>query len=312
MRPITMREPQRAIFYAPFYAALARRAYEKAGVEVALLPGDQPAAVKDLVLSGAADFGWGGPMRVFLEHDADHDSPLRLFGAVVMRDPFLLMGARANPGFQLAELAHLRLGSVSEVPTPWLTLQDDIRRAGLDPDQVARVTGHGMAENMAALVAGKVDVIQLFEPLASAMERDGSGHVWYASASRGPTSYTAFYARADRIAELRQEFTAVLWALRDTLSWFSAAPVPEIAATIEGFFSDLDRDLLERSLQRYRSLGIWTETPRFPPEALARLESAMLSAGAITWSPGFAGMVDEALTEQALAYPPAAGQPSAA
>jgi hypothetical protein len=36
---------------------------------------------------------------------------------------------------------------VSEVPTPWWTLQDDIRRAGLDPDAVRRVTDRSMAEN---------------------------------------------------------------------------------------------------------------------------------------------------------------------
>ena len=301
MQPITLQEPFRAVFYAPFYAALARGAYAKAGVAVDLLPGDQPAAVKDVVLSGAADFGWGGPMRIFLAHDADYDCPLRLFGAVVMGDPFFLVGREARPGFGLADLAHLRLGSVSEVPTPWWTLQHDIREAGLDPDRVARVTDRGMAENVAGLASGQIDAAQLFEPFVSSMERDGSGHVWHAAASRGPTSYTAFYARTDRIAELRAEFMAVVQGLRETLSWFAAASVPEIATTVESFFPDLDRDLLDRSLQRYRDLGIWTETPRFPPEALARLEAAMLSAGAIRSSPGFSGMVDEGLTEAALA-----------
>lgn len=301
MRPIILQEPFRAVFYAPFYAALARGAYAKAGVEVELLPGDQPAAVKNVVLSGTADFGWGGPMRVLLAHDADHDCPLRLFGAVVMGDPFFLVGRGANPDFHLADLATLRLGSVSEVPTPWWTLQEDIRRAGLDPDRVARVTDRSMAENVTALKAGQIDVAQLFEPFVSAMEREGSGHPWHAAASRGPTSYTAFYARTDRIVALRAEFSAVIRGLYDTLAWFTAASVPEIATTIEGFFPDLDRHLLERSLRRYRSLGIWTETPRFPPEALARLETAMLSARAISRSPGFAGLVDEALTEAALA-----------
>src|SRR5918995_4060359 len=71
MRPVTLQEPFRAVFYAPFYAALARGAYAAEGVEVRLLPGDAPAAVKDVVLSGAADFGWGGPMRLLLAHDAD-------------------------------------------------------------------------------------------------------------------------------------------------------------------------------------------------------------------------------------------------
>jgi hypothetical protein len=46
---------------------------------------------------------------------------------------------------------------------------------------------------------------------------------------------------------------------------------------------------------------LWTETPRFPPEALAQLERGMLSAGAIKRTPGFAGLVAEDVTESALA-----------
>ena len=300
MRPVTLQEPFRAVFYTPFYAALARGAYAAEGVEVRLLPGDAPAAVKDVVLSGAADFGWGGPMRLLLAHDADPDCPLRLFGAVVMRDPFFLVGRDPNPGFKLADLARLRLGTVSEVPTPWWTLQDDLRRVGLDPARVERVADRAMAAKLDAVRAGRLDAAQVFEPFVSLTERENGGHVWHAAASRGPTSYTAFYARRNRIAELRTEFSAVVRGLAATLAWLHAVRPCEVAETVAGFFPDLDADLLARCVERYRRLGLWTATPRFPPEALARLEAAMLSAGAIRRSPGFAGLVDEGLTEAAL------------
>lgn len=300
MRPVTLQEPFRAVFYAPFYAALARGAYAAEGVEVRLLPGDAPAAVKDVVLSGAADFGWGGPMRLLLAHDADPDCPLRLFGAVVMRDPFFLVGRDPNPGFKLADLARLRLGTVSEVPTPWWTLQDDLRRTGLDPARLERVADRTMAANLDAVRTGRLDAAQVFEPFASLMETEYGGHVWHAAASRGPTSYTAFYARRDRIAELRAEFSAVVRGLAATLAWLHAAPTVEVAAAITDFFPNLDADLLARCVDRYRGLDLWTRTPRFPPEALSRLEAAMLSAGAIRRSPGFAGLVEERLTEAAL------------
>lgn len=300
MRPVTLQEPFRAVFYAPFYAALARGAYAAEGVEVRLLSGERPAAAKDTVLSGAADFAWGGPMRLLLAHDADPDCPLRLFGAVVMRDPFFLLGREPNPGFRLPDLARLRLGTVSEVPTPWWTLQDDIRRAGLDPERVERVTDQDMAANVAAVRAGRLDAAQVFEPFVSLAERDGGGHVWHAAASRGPTSYTAFYARRDRMAELRAQLSAVVRGLAATLVWAHAAPADEVARTVSPFFADLDMHILARCVERYRGLELWTRTPRFPPEALARLEAAMLSAGAIRRSPGFAGLVAEDLTSAAL------------
>jgi len=72
----------------------------------------------------------------------------------VTRDPFFLVGREPRTDFDLRELAALRIGTVSEVPTPWLCLQDDLRRAGIDPATLDRVTNQTMAENTAALRAG--------------------------------------------------------------------------------------------------------------------------------------------------------------
>jgi NitT/TauT family transport system substrate-binding protein len=301
MHQLSLQEPFRALFYAPFYAALARGAYAAEGVEVRFIDSPGPSLQTDAVLEGRADLAWGGPMRLLLAHERDPACRLRLFGAVVMGDPFLLVGRAPRPAFRLADLATLTLGSVSEVPTPWWCLQDDLRRAGIDPARVARVADRSMAENAAAVAAGTLDVAQLFEPIASAMELAGTGHVWHAQASRGPTSYTAFYGRSDVIEAKRAACEAMVRGLATTLAWFARAPAAEILDTIAPFFEGLERAAAARGIDRYRALNVWTTTPRFPPEALARLEGAMLSAGAITRMPGFVRLVAEEVTEAALA-----------
>ena len=301
MHQLKVQEPFRALFYAPFYAALARGDYAAEGVEVTLLPGAVPSLAKDSVLDGTADLAWGGPMRLLLAHDADHACPLRLFGAVVMGDPFFLVGRAPNPGFKLRDLEGMTFGTVSEVPTPWWTLQDDIRAAGIDPAAIKRITDQTMPANAAAVAAGTLDVAQLFEPLVSQMKAAGTGHVWYAQASRGPTSYTAFYARTDVIAAKRAAMEAMVRGLARTLRWFAAASPEEIVACIAGYFEGGDAALMARAIARYKSVKLWTETPRFPPEALAQVERGMLSAGAIKRTPGFAGLVAEDVPESALA-----------
>ena len=297
---LKVQEPFRALFYAPFYAALARGDYATEGVEVTLLPGAVPSLAKDSVLDGTADLAWGGPMRLLLAHDADPACPLRLFGAVVMGDPFFLVGRQPNPGFKLRDLASMTLGTVSEVPTPWWTLQDDIRAAGIDPAAIKRVTDQTMPANAAAVASGALDVAQLFEPLVSQMEAAGTGHVWYAQASRGPTSYTAFYARTDVITAKRAAMEAMVRGLARTLTWFTAASPAEIVACIAPYFEGGNAALMARAIGRYKSVKLWTDTPHFPPEALAQLERGMLSAGAIKRTPGFAGLVAEDVTESAL------------
>jgi NitT/TauT family transport system substrate-binding protein len=179
-------------------------------------------------------------------------------------------------------------------------LQDDIRRAGLDPDSIARVTDQPMAANAAAVAEGRLDVAQLFEPFASLMERDGTGHVWHAAASRGPTSYTTYYSTAANIAEYAPEFRAMIRGLAATQSWFMATPAEEIAATIAGYFPGMEQSLLATCIARYRALGIWTSDPHFPAEPWNRLEASMLSGGAIQRAPGYAHCVDDAIVTEAL------------
>lgn len=300
MRQIRLQEPFRAVFYAPFYAVLARNAYKEQGLDVELVSGTQPSLAKDSVLEGRAHLAWGGPMRILLAHDADPASPLRNFGAAILGDPFFLVGRAPRPDFRLTDLATLTLGTVSEVPTPWWTLQDDIRRAGLDPESVKRVTDQPMAANATAVAEGRLDVVQLFEPFISRMEMEGTGHAWHAAASRGPTSYTTFYSSVENIAEYAPEFRAMIRALATTQRWFMAAAPGEIAATVGDFFPDMDGALLARCIARYRDLGIWTADPHFPPEPFERLQSAMRSGGAISREPGYARCVDDAIVSVAL------------
>ena len=68
-----------------------------------------------------------------------------------------------------------------------------------------------------------------------------------------------------------------------------------------GHARSLVQRLMSRAIARYKSVKLWTDTPHFPPEALAQLERGMLSAGAIKRTPGFAGLVAEDVTESALA-----------
>src|ERR671919_2454265 len=182
---LTLIENFRAVFYAPFYAAFALNAYEAEGVEVQRVMSTTAAETNQALRSGRADIAWGGPIRLLLDNNQRPDSDLVILCEVVRRDPFFLVGREPNPTWQLADLLYGQLATVSEVPTPWLCLQHDLRLAGIDPAGIRRVTGRTMAENVAALKAGDVDVIQVFEPFPSLLLAEGAAHIWYEAARRG-------------------------------------------------------------------------------------------------------------------------------
>ena len=212
--PIKLTENFRAVFYAPFYATQALGFYAQEGVEVELLPSPAPAAAAADLLAGAIDLTWGGPMRVMKARDENPHSPLVCFCEVAARDPFFLVGRGAPSAFRLADLPRLKFATVSEVPTPWLCLQQDLRDAGLDPDRFARVADRTMADNLEALRKSELDVVQLFEPYVSMALATGAGHILYAASTRGPTVYTTFLATRESVARNRTAFTAMVRATR--------------------------------------------------------------------------------------------------
>jgi NitT/TauT family transport system substrate-binding protein len=294
---IVLQETLRAVFYAPFYAALALHAFRQEGVEVSLITAPAPSAAARGLADGSADVAWGGPMRVLHTYDTDPACDLVCFCEVVTRDPFFLLGRTAKPDFRLSDLEGLRLATVSEVPTPWMCLQEDLRRAGLDPARLDRVDDRSMAQNCDALRRGDVDVVQLFQPFVEELIEERAGHIWSAAAERGPTSYTTLYAPRALLAARRRECEGMVRALYRTLQWVHAGDGNRLAAAIADYFPHLPQARLAKALARYQALGIWGRNPRLPQLGYERLKAGLLSGGLIKTAAPFERVVDNSLAD---------------
>jgi NitT/TauT family transport system substrate-binding protein len=298
---ITLPESLRAVFYAPFYAALARGAFTAEGVEIKFTSSPRPQDAAVRLMDGTVDVCWGGPMRVMDTYHRFPGCDIVCFAEVVTRDPFLLMGRTPRPDFKLADLTSVKLATVSEVPTPWMCLQHDLRLAGIDPATVPRLSGQTMAENVEALKTGAVDVIQVFEPFPSLLLADKAAHVWYAAANRGPTSYTTFYARRGLLQTRRDELHRMVRAIQRTETWVAAASGAEIAQSIASYFTDVPPAILEAACTRYKALGIWNDTPVLPRAGYDRLRDGLVSGGFVSPGATFDVAVDNNLAQAVAA-----------
>jgi NitT/TauT family transport system substrate-binding protein len=299
MMRLRLFENFRYLIYAPFYAAHVTGAYEAEGLDVELLPSPGPGHAETALLEGGVEVMWAGPMRVMRHHDQNPNSPLRCFAEVVCRDPFSIVARRPNPEFRLADLATMRFASVSEVPTPWFCLQEDLRQAGVDPERLDRVADRAMAETLAALRAGEIEAAMLFEPVVEQAVGEGF-HVWHQASRRGRTSYTAFITTTERLLRDRDTLLRMTRAIYRAERWIAAAAPAEIARAMGPYFPGLDRGVMERALARYAEQGIWGTDPVLPAEGFARLGRGMHSAGLISRLPDFAACVDNRLAEEAV------------
>jgi NitT/TauT family transport system substrate-binding protein len=296
---IVLSENFRALFYAPFYAAYATGAFRDAGVEVVLRPSPDPPAAARALRSGEVDVMWGGPLRVMIVHDSEPDADLVCFADVVARDPFFVIGAKPRPDFRLADLAKVKFASVSEVPTPWICLADDLRRAGVDPTRLDRISGQSMADNAAAIRGGTLEAAQLFQPYAEELLASGAGHLWYAAATRGLTAYTTLVTRRATLERRADDLFRMTQGLHRTLGWFAKTPAIEIARLLKSYFPDVSEAIFAAAIERYRKLGLWGPDPVIRREGYDRLHAAMRSFGTLKRDIPYELCVDTSLAERA-------------
>ncbi|MGQ0522440.1 MAG: ABC transporter substrate-binding protein [Betaproteobacteria bacterium] len=292
---ITLIENFRAVFYAPFYACAALGAYKAEGLEVTLKASE--AAEKTLT---TGDVSWGGPLRVMKALDSNPGGGYVCFCEVVQRDPFFLIGRAPNAQFKPADLIGKRLAVVSEVPTPWICLQYDLRRAAINPDQVMPAPARTMAENARALRDGEVDVIQVFQPYARELIDAGAGHVWYAAANRGLTSYTTFNTTRAFIEKNPDIALRMTRAMYRTQKWIAAHDGQAFAGLVASYLPDVPGATLAACLDDYKALGLWNTSPVMKHEGLEWLRDAMHAAGYIKSRPAFGQCVDMRYAEQAV------------
>jgi NitT/TauT family transport system substrate-binding protein len=219
---------------------------------------------------------------------------------VVGRDPFYLVGREPNPGFRVVDLPRWTLAPVTEVPTPWICLQYDLRGSGVDPAAVKLAPLRSMAENAAALRAGDAELIQTFEPFATQLAAEGTGHVWYASSSRGPTSYTTFNTTRAFIERSPEVALGMTRAMYRTLKWVAAHDGRELARAIADYFPDLPAAQLAACCESYKARGLWNGTPVVQRAGLEWLRDAMLAAGAIKARFAYEDCTDMRFAEQVV------------
>ncbi len=294
---IRLAENFRAVFYAPFYALKVLDLAARQGVEIEWIGPGSPGGAIECVKRGEIDLTWGGPMRVMKDHDSTSadGASLVCFGEVVSRDPFYLVGKPDPAGFNLTELDRLRVGVVSEVPTPWLCLQADLREVGIDIAAMIATnrvkTNLTMPQQLQAIKDGDLDVGQFFEPYVSQLLAEGVGRLLYAACDRGPTVYTTFICSRDGLARHRDAFGGLTRALKMLQDWIAEHGAGELAEITAPFFPDTPSTLFYSSIERYYLDRVWARHPEVSESGFDRLSYSLHAGGFIASPPSYESCV---------------------
>jgi len=183
-----------------------------------------------------------------------------------------------------------------------MTLEYVLRKYGMEPGKDVTVdTSVQFALMAGAFTGGNGDYVTLFEPVASALEREGKGSI-VASVGKdsGEIPYTAYYAKKSYLKKnpgIVQKFTNAIY--RGQI-WVDSHTPEEVAKVLKPSFPDSDEELLTTVVKRYKEQDTWCTDPIMKKEWLDLLQEVMRSAGELDKEAPYEKLVDNTFAKKAM------------
>lgn len=160
---------------------------------------------------------------------------------------------------------------------PALNFLNALKNDGIDIDKVKINDAVEFAALSGSFIGGTGDYVNLFEPNAIALEKEGIGHV-VASIGEysGEVPYTAFYARksyVEKNADIIEKFTN---AINKGLEYTLNTDATIVAKDIINQFPDTNTLDLAQMISRYKEYDCWLKNPFISERLFTNLEDFMI------------------------------------
>lgn len=274
-------EVTRSVFYAPQYVALEKGFFKEEGLDVELQTTAGGDKTMTALLSGAIDVALVGAETSIYVYQQGSDDPVINFAQLTQTDGTFLVAREDTGEFDWEKLKGSVFLGQRKGGMPQMAGEFTLRKQGIDPHQdLELIQNIDFANITAAFISGTGQFVQLFEPQASIIEREGKGHVVASFGTEsGKLPYTVFMTKQSYMndnSEIVQKFTN---AIHKAQLWVQEHTPEETAETIAPHFKDTDIDILASSVKRYLEQGTYAETPALAEEAWNNLLDVMESAG---------------------------------
>lgn len=156
-----------------------------------------------------------------------------------------------------------------------------LKQQGIDPENDLEINQSiDFGSTAAAFSGGLGDFSVEFEPSATALEKEGAGHVVASlGVDSGYVPYTSYCAKSSYMEEnpeVMQKFTN---ALQKGMDYVQNHTPEEIAEVIAPQFSETDLETITTIVKRYHEQDTWKENLIFEQESFELLQDILEDAG---------------------------------
>ena len=272
---VKLAEVTHSAFYAPLYVAIENGYFEDEGIdlEVILTPGADKVA--SAVLSDDVQVGFAGPESAIYVYTGGEKDYIETFAGLTKRDGQFIVSR--DKDFKITDLKEKEVLVGRYAGMPALNFINAIKNTDVDIDDIKLNYSVEFAALSGSFISGVGDYVNLFEPNATNIEKEGYGYV-VASIGElsGEVPYTAFYARKSYLKENKELLTKFTNAINKGLEFVKDNDANTIAEIILPQFPELSKNSLATIVDRYKKYDSWLDNPYITEESFTNLEDIMI------------------------------------
>ena len=278
--------------YLPEYLATATGIFRDAGLDVTARACDPWTGVLDDLESAAADLALGGLWVPGMYAGSSRE--LTVICQLNHQAPKAVVHRGAPASFEFADL----VGQVVLAPgiggsAPYAVTAGLIREAGVDPARITFLRDLSTPMFVELFHAGLGDAIVLDLVTALEVQATGAGSIVFRNLDSGGTMpNSVYYARTDRVEELRDRLTRFTACIDAAMTALPGTPGETIDSVLAARWPNKDLEILREATRQMRLSTVW-KTVAIDPAASDRWMRMIAEAAMVTRAPGYAELTDD-------------------
>lgn len=274
IKTVKFSEVIRSIFYAPHYIAMQKGFFKEEGLNVDMNTAQGSDKGAAALIAGVADISLVGPETAIYIYNQKGDKTLKIFHQLTIKDGSFLLSRTKLNGFKWSDLEGKSVVGWRPGSAPQMVLNSKLQQEKVKAEVITNIASPAMA---GAFTSGKGDFIQVFEPIASTLEKEGKA--FYAAAvgqAFGPFPETSYVATSDYIKKNPETIQKFVNAVAKGTKWLNTASPDEISEALMPFFEGTPKDIIIQSIDRYKKQDTWSAVPELTAEQFETLQKMLI------------------------------------
>lgn len=277
MNSIKIAEVTHSVFYAPLYVAIEEGYFRNENIDIKLILTPGADKVSAAVLSGDVQIGFAGAESAIYVYEKNEKDYLQIFSGLTKRDGQFILGRKDKKDFSLKDLygKEILVGRSSGMPA--LNFLNALKNEGIDKNKIKINYNIDFASLSGVFIGNTGDYVNLFEPTALKLEKEGYGYVLQSiGLLSGEMPYTTFYARKSYIENNKEIIKSFTKAINKGLEFVKNNDEMKIAKSIYKQFPDLSLNDLSTIVKRYKDADSFLDSSYIEEKLLINLENLLI------------------------------------